>query len=99
MRDFVKGQGAIGDYLFEIFKDYREDQYGRSKVVWDMTAVAWLINDRWLPSNLVHSPILTDNTTLSFDLSRHFIRVIHHLYRDGIFMDFFRKLEARAAGE
>jgi inosine-uridine nucleoside N-ribohydrolase len=95
MERYVAGRGAIGDYLLEIFKAYREDHFGWSKVLWDMTAVAWLINARWLPSDLVHSPIVTDNHTLSVDRSRHFIRTVHFVHRDGIFRDFFTKLEKR----
>jgi purine nucleosidase len=89
---YVGGRGPIGDYLLDIFKAYRKDHFGWSKVLWDMTAVAWVINDSWLPSNLVHSPIVTDNHTLSFDNSRHMIRTVYFVNRDPIFRDFFKKL-------
>jgi hypothetical protein len=97
MEAHVGGHGAIGDYLLKIFKDYREDHFAWSKVLWDMTAVAWVINHRWLPSALVHSPIVTNDYTYSFDDSRHLIRVVYHLHRDPIFRDFFTKL--RKQGE
>ena len=97
MERYVAGRGAIGDYLLEIFKQYRQDHFGWSKVLWDMTAVAWVIDARHLPSDLVHSPIVTDNYTFSFDQSRHLIRVVHFVHRDPIFRDFFTKLDQRAA--
>lgn len=93
MERYVGGRGPIGDYLLEIFKDYRKDHFAWSKVLWDMTAVAWIINDNWLPSDLVHSPIVTDNYTFSFDNSRHLIRAVYFANRDPIFKDFFTKLE------
>lgn len=93
METYVAGRGAIGDYLLKIFKDYHKDHYAWSKVLWDMTAVAWVVNAGWLPSNLVHSPIVTDNYTFSFDDSRHFIRSVDFIHRDPIFRDFFTKLE------
>jgi inosine-uridine nucleoside N-ribohydrolase len=93
MEAHVGGHGAIGDYLLKIFKDYREDHFAWSKVLWDMTAVAWVINHQWLPSVVVHSPIVTNDYTYSFDDSRHLIRVIYHLNRDPIFRDFFTKLQ------
>ena len=96
MERYVGGRGAIGDYLLEIFKDYRKDHFAWSKVLWDMTAVAWLVNDRWLPSDLVHSPIVTDNYTFSFNKSRHLIRVVNFVHRDPIFRDFFTKLDDHA---
>lgn len=93
MERYVGGRGAIGDYLLKIFKDYRKDHFAWSKVLWDMTAIAWLIDDRWLPSDLVHTPIVTDNHTFSFDRSRHFMRSVNFVHRDPIFRDFFTKLE------
>jgi hypothetical protein len=98
MERYVGGRGAIGDYLLQIFKGYRKDHFGWSKVLWDMTAIAWLINDKWLPSDLVHSPILTDNYTFSFDRSRHFMRSVNFVHRDPIFRDFFTKLDKRDGG-
>ena len=97
MERYVGGRGPIGDYLLDIFKDHRKDHFGWSKVLWDMTAIAWLINDGWLPSNLVHSPIVTDNHTLSFDNSRHMIRTVYYVNRDPIFRDFFTKLDKQKA--
>lgn len=95
MERYIGGRGAIGDYLLKIFKEYRKDHFAWSKVLWDMTAVAWLINDKWLPSDLVHSPIVTDNCTFSFDQSRHLIRTVNFVQRDPIFGDFFTKLDKR----
>ncbi len=92
MEKYVGGRGAIGDYLLKIFKDYHSDHFGWSKVLWDMSAVAYVINPEWTPSNLVHSPIVTDQFTLSVDDSRHFIRVVYFVKRDDIFRDFFTKL-------
>jgi len=62
MERYVGGRGPIGDYLLTIFKDYHKDHFAWSKVLWDMTAVAWLVNDQWLSSDLVHSPIVTITT-------------------------------------
>ena len=47
----------------------------------------------WLmPTEVVHSPILTDGMTWSFDNSRHFMRVATGVNRDAIFRDLFQKL-------
>jgi len=96
MERYAGGRGAIGDYLLEIFKGYRKDHFAWSKVLWDMTAIAWIINDKWLPSDLVHSPIVTDNYTFSFDQSRHLIRAVNFVHRDPIFRDFFTKLDKQS---
>jgi purine nucleosidase len=93
MARFVKGRGAIGDYLYQIFVDYYPDHYARSKEIWDVGPIAWLVNPEWVPSSLVHSPILTDQLTWSQDSRRHLIRQAYSLRRDAIFGDLFRKIE------
>ena len=93
---FVKGEGAIGDYLVEIFVDYSRDHFAYAKQIWDISAVAWLLDASWVPTDVVHSPILTADETWSFDPSRHFMRVAREVKRDAIFRDLFEKLAQRA---
>ncbi len=90
---YLKGHGAIGDYLIEIFKDYNEDHYAYSKIIWDISVIAYVINPTWFKTEIRHSPILTDQITYSFDNSRHFIRVATYLNRDKIFGDMFKKIQ------
>jgi purine nucleosidase len=89
---FVTGRGAIGDYLTEIVKGYHDDHTGWSKVIWDVSTIAYLIEPKWVPTELVHSPILTDQVTWSVDHSRHLIRCATYIHRDPIFRDLFAKL-------
>ncbi len=93
---YVKGQGEIGDYLFETVCDYRTEHRAWSKVIWDIAAIAYLLNPTWVPTDIIHSPIVTDQKTWSFDTSRHFIRSATYVRRNPIFHDLFAKLEARA---
>ena len=93
MERYVEGQGKIGDYLAKIFKEYHNDHFGWSKVIWDISATAYLINSSWVPTDIVHSPILTDAVTWSFDNSRHLMRVATSVNRDAIFKDLFQKLQ------
>jgi inosine-uridine nucleoside N-ribohydrolase len=98
MERYVHGRGAIGDYLVEIFKAYHDDHFAWSKVIWDIAALSYLIDASWVPTNLVHSPILTDGLTWSFDASRHLIRSATFVHRDLIFRDLFTKLDLWAQG-
>lgn len=93
MECYVQGNGKIGDYLVKIFKDYHKDHFAWSKVIWDISATAYLVNSSWVPTELVHSPILTDYPSWSYDNSRHFIRTASSVNRDAIFGDLFRKLQ------
>jgi purine nucleosidase len=95
---YVSGRGAIGDYLVEIVKGYHDDHVGWSKVIWDIATIAYLIEARWVPTELVHSPILTDQVTWSVDRSRHLMRSAYYIHRDPIFRDLFAKLGVAAKG-
>jgi len=90
---YVAGRGAIGDYLAETVRGYHRDHFAWSKVIWDISAIAYLLNASWTPSHLVHSPIVTDQGTYSFDKRRHLIRSAYHVNRDPIFRDLFAKLD------
>lgn len=96
---YVEPHGEIGRFLAMRFKDYSDDHLGWSKEIWDMAAIAWLVNPSWAPSLIRSTPILTDNATWSFDDSRHPMRYVHHLDRNGIFRDFFLKLEQFSKSE
>ena len=58
----VEGKGAIGDFLAARFKEYSDDHFGWSKEIWDIVAIAYLIDADWLPSNLVASPIISQRS-------------------------------------
>jgi inosine-uridine nucleoside N-ribohydrolase len=96
---YVAGRGAIGDYLVDIVKGYHEDHQGWSKPLWDVSTIAYLVNPAWVPTALVHSPILTDNVTWSVDHARHLIRCATYIHRDPIFRDLFAKLAAASGRE
>ena len=59
---YVQGQGAIGDYLAETFKGYHHDHFGWSKEIWDVIAIAYMINADWIPTNIISSPIITQRS-------------------------------------
>ncbi len=95
----VKGRSRLGDYLFDQFLDYakagtkgKPANYPWSKVIWDISAVAWIIEPAWVPSAVVDSPILTDDFRWKAAPGRHSIRVATNMIRDPIFHDLFEKL-------
>lgn len=90
---YLKGKNPLSDYLLKSTVEYSKGADTWSKVIWDVTAVAWLVNPKWISTNLVHSPLLTDQVTYSVDQSRHFIRMAWTLNRDAIFRDLFKKLQ------
>jgi len=100
METWVKGRGAIGDYLYHLYTHnpiQRQrgitDQEDRTWVIWDMITLAWLLDPEWVPSHLVASPVLGAELFWEHPDGRHLMREAVGIDRDAIFRDFFRKLE------
>lgn len=89
----IKGKGPVGDYLFDTFSGYESDHFGWSKVIWDISAIAFLINQDWTPSRYIKSPVLLDSLKWQIENNRHLIRYVYYVHRDPIFKDLFIKLE------
>ncbi len=103
MELWVKGKGAIGDYLYHLYTHnpihYQRginDHFGRTWIVWDLINIAWLLNPDWVPSHLVPSPVLKDDLYWEADPSRHLMREAYDIDRDGVYRDFFTKLDQLA---
>jgi purine nucleosidase len=93
---FLRGKSPIADYLASEFAAFAKSSapagFAWSKVIWDISAVAWLVDSRWIPSRVVPSPVLTDQITYRAAPGRHSVRVATDANRDRIFNDMFRKL-------
>lgn len=96
LRSAFRGNAGIGAYLTDIVRDYAGEAPGCSKVIWDIAAVAWLIQPAWVPSELTPSPQVTDALTWADSSGGHTIRCATHVYRDPVFGDLFAKLAAEA---
>lgn len=100
MEAWVKGKGAIGDYLYYLYTNNPlypflgiNDHFGRTWVIWDLINIAWLLNPNWLPSHIKLAPRLGDDQRWYNDVSdRHMIREAYDIDRDAIFRDFLGKL-------
>jgi purine nucleosidase len=94
---YVRPAGNIGALLADLYDDYVPDEPGRSKVIWDLAATAWVLHRDWLDAEFTTSPILASGLTWSRDPQRHLILSVTHVGRDQIFGDLFRRLAHAAA--
>ena len=99
-------QGMAQNWLELFHKTYCDglDDYGEkglpttqaplspSRIIWDVSTVAYLVNPTWCPSSLVPTPYLTDDLRWKMDPSRHLMRVVRFIYRDAVFGDMFEKI-------
>lgn len=65
-----------------------------AKVLWDVTAVAWLLNDgqRFMNDRIVSCPEIAGASGYIFSEGRHSMRYIYRVERDALMTDMIRKL-------
>ncbi len=65
-----------------------------SRIIWDISTVAYVVNHNWCPSTIVPTPVLNDDITWdTSDKNRHPMRIVNFVYRDAIFGDMFSKIQ------
>lgn len=96
---YVRPQGAIGEYLADIFRDHTEQYAGRSKEIWDLAAIAYLLDESWTPRRTVSRPRLRDDLTWGAGESGASMGAVDYVQRDPIFADLFAKLAGFDRGD
>ena len=94
---WLVGKNPLSDYLARnTINEANSYAAGRpwTRVIWDVTAVAWLLNEKdcFMRSRLIPSPIPEYDNHYAFDPRRHFIRYVYSIQRDRLMQDLFEKL-------
>lgn len=96
---YLKGKGEIGDYLCQIFANCKKrfektelDKIGQSKTLWDLSAIAYLLNPSWFTVKDVPVPEILDDTSYKIVEGERKIRFVMDLKRHNIYQDFFIKM-------
>ena len=63
-----------------------------------MSVIGHLIHPEWVPTKLVPSPLLTDDSHWAHDGRRHLIREAYFCHRNPIFRDLFGKFGGKEDG-
>ena len=97
LEHWLKGKNALCDYLCDCTIYHMTEVMHKvlwSKPLWDVTAVAWLLNenDCFMESKLIPAPIPEYDLTYRFDDRRHLIRYIEWIDRDALYADLFATL-------
>ncbi len=97
LKYWLQGKNKLCDYLYE--NTAREgDSYAKGKpwtrVIWDVTAVGWLLNEdgRFMKDRLIPAPIPEYDQQYAYDDNRHFICYVYDVNRDALFEDLFKVL-------
>lgn len=91
---WLRDKNDLCNYLIDIANKEAEEFEGKywTRVIWDVTAVAWLIDEKFLLDKITHAPLPEYDYYYSFDEKRHFYRYVYHINRDILVEDLFEKL-------
>lgn len=97
LEHWLVGKNPLSDYLARNAIAHCEKLspgQAWSKPLWDVTAVAWLVNDdqRFMYHRLTPSPIPEYDHVYSFDADRHPIQYVFYIERDALFKDMVQRL-------
>lgn len=95
---YLKGHNPLADYLASYAIASVEEWADTpmwTKAIWDVAAVAWLLNDnqRFMKERTVHCPKITDQGAYDFTEKRHFMQYIYRMERDPLMTDLITKLK------
>ena len=92
----LRGRNKLGTYFSDLFhgrfERFGNNRPGWSKVLWDVSAIAWLLNEEQAPPVVRRTPILNPNFTYSVDDARHFYKEAIDIHSSSVFIDMFAKL-------
>lgn len=94
---WLKGKNPLADYLatnaIAAAEAYAKGR-AWTRVIWDVTAVGWLLNDsdRFMQSRVIPTPIPTYDNLYATDYNGHPMRYVYSINRDSLMNDLFEKL-------
>ena len=98
LRAVFTGTTPLGEYLMENTIEHAHTFTTRpdwKKVIWDATAVAFVMDPSLTESEVVPAPIPTDEGVYRYDQNRQPIRIVTKVDRDAIFRDLFGRITGK----
>ena len=89
---FLKGKSELCDYLCQRF--YNDTYHGieERRVIWDISAIAYMINRTWFKAEQISCPIIKEDASYELTENRHNITFVNYLNANKIYSDLFEKL-------
>jgi inosine-uridine nucleoside N-ribohydrolase len=92
LEHYLRGRGAVCDYLVDNVTEVTRGLYAKSRVIWDITTATPLIAPDGCKITELPAPVILDDGTYAISPTRHTILYVYQLRRDPIFADLFRSL-------
>ncbi len=91
----IRGKNQLCDYLVDVTTREALACNGNSawsRPLWDVTAVAWLLDEAFMQDRLEHVPVPEYDHHYAQSKYTHLYKYVYHINRDKLFEDLFEKL-------
>ena len=95
LQHWLVGKNPLADYLAQnVIDNFEVEDTAWRKVIWDVTAVAWLLNDnsKFMRSYITKAPQPEYDNTYSFPTSAPEIRYVYRIRSADLFTDLFKTI-------
>lgn len=92
LKKYLENKSELCNYLIERF--YNDGYHGvqESRVIWDISVIAYMINKKWFETEQISCPNIRKDTSYEVTNNRHNITFVTKLDRNKIYEDLFNKL-------
>lgn len=83
------------DQPMEYLGSFPTTKTSNSRIIWDISTVAAVVNPSWLCSKMVDAPVLNDDCSYKTERLNHKIREVNYIFRDYVFGEMFHALNEK----
>ena len=92
---YLKDKNELCNYLIDRFCNDGRHGIKTRRVIWDISAVAYLLNKEWFETSQINCPNINHDTSYAIAENKHKISMISNMDVDKIYEDLFSKLGGR----
>ncbi len=88
----IGNRSVLCSYLIDRFHNdgYHGEQ--EERVIWDISAIAYMVNQNWFILKEISCPNINDDTSYNLTDNCHKVKIVTDINRDEIYKDLFKKL-------
>lgn len=92
LKEKLENKSKLCNYLIERFYNDGYHDVQESRVIWDISVIAYMINKNWFEMKQISCPNIRKDTSYEVTDNRHNITFVTKLDRNKIYEDLFNKL-------
>jgi len=92
LNHYLKDKSELCNYLIDRF--YNDGYHGiqERRVIWDISAIAYMLNKEWFTSMDISCPNIKDDTSYELTSNNHKITMVNYIDVNKVYNDLFKKL-------